>query len=307
MPAPPPSAGQGPQDLWLIEPLVSAGVLTPAQAAELRSVERESIWLGTVARGYAVNRQILETISIRFKVPVADLSGLDARVATLLPESLARKYQIVAIGADDRLIRIATADPRDLAQEQTLAFVTGREVLFLAAAPDELAAKIDDLYRPETAVNRLVDGLNPSSVETIDETPLVPEPSKDPTLDAPMARLVDAMISDGVREGASDIHCEPMIEGTSVRYRIDGVMKEVMRLPASAGPALARRVKILAKLDVTDPLHPHDGRCAVRVDGTAIDLRVSSVPVARRGEKVVIRILDKNNLRANIPDLTFYL
>ncbi len=302
MPAPSPPGGQGPKDLWLLEPLVAAGVLTATQATELRTVEREHIWAGIVTRGYAVDRQILETISIRFKVPVADLSTLDARVATLLPESIARKYQIVAIGADDRLIRIATADPRDLAQEQTLAFVTGRDVLFLAAAPGELATKIDDVYRPETAVNRLVDGLSHSSVETIDETPVI-EASKDPTLDAPMARLVDAMIADGVREGASDIHCEPLAEGTSVRYRIDGVMKEVMRLPASAGPALVRRVKILAKLDVTDPLHPHDGRCAVRVDGKAIDLRVSSVPVARRGEKVVVRILDKNNLRANIPDL----
>ncbi len=303
LPAPPLPTGQGPKDLWLIEPLVSAGVLTPTQGTELQSGERDSIWTGIVARGYAVDRQILETISIRFKVPVADLSGLDARVATLLPESLARKYLIVALGADGRVIRIATADPRDLAQEQTLAFVTGRDVVFLAAAPSDLATKIEELYRPETAVNRLVDGLNPASVETIDESPMVDEPSKDPTLDPPMARLVDAMISDGVREGASDIHCEPMVEGTSVRYRIDGVMKEVMRLPRSAGPALVRRVKILAKLDVTDPLHPHDGRCAVRVDGKAIDLRVSSVPVARRGEKVVIRILDKNNLRANVPDL----
>ena len=303
MPAPPSPTTQGPKDLWLIEPLASAGVLTPTQATELQSGERDSIWAGIVARGYAVDRQILETISIRFKVPVADLSGLDARVATLLPESLARKYLIVALGADGRVIRIATADPRDLAQEQTLAFVTGRDVVFLAAAPGDLATKIEELYRPEAAVNRLVDGLNPASVETIDESPMVDEPSKDPTLDPPMARLVDAMISDGVREGASDIHCEPMVEGTSVRYRIDGVMKEVMRLPRSAGPALVRRVKILAKLDVTDPLHPHDGRCAVRVDGKAIDLRVSSVPVARRGEKVVIRILDKNNLRANVPDL----
>ena len=303
LPAPPSPTGQGPKDLWLIEPLVSAGVLTSSQAEELQSTERDSVWTEIVARGYAVDRQILETISIRFKVPVADLSGLDARVATLLPESLARKYLIVALGADGRVIRIATADPRDLAQEQTLAFVTGRDVVFLAAAPGDLATKIEELYRPETAVNRLVDGLNPASVETIDESPMVDEPSKDPTLDPPMARLVDAMISDGVREGASDIHCEPMVEGTSVRYRIDGVMKEVMRLPRSAGPALVRRVKILAKLDVTDPLHPHDGRCAVRVDGKAIDLRVSSVPVARRGEKVVIRILDRNNLRANVPDL----
>src|SRR5262249_37172063 len=119
----------------------------------------------------------------------------------------------------------------------------------------------------------------------------------------PMARLVDAMVADAVRENASDIHCEPLAEGTSVRYRIDGVIKEVMRLPPSAGPALVRRVKIVARLDVTDPLHPHDGRSAVRVDGKPIDLRISTVPIARRGEKVVIRILDKANLRSSIPDL----
>src|SRR5262249_16623035 len=104
-------------------------------------------------------------------------------------------------------------------------------------------------------------------------------------------------------EGAGDLNAEPLVEGTSVGYRIDGVLKEVMRLPANAGPSLVRRVKILSRLDVTDPLHPHDGRAAVRVDSKAIDLRISTVPVARRGEKVVIRILDKANLRANIPDL----
>jgi CheY-like chemotaxis protein len=88
-----------------------------------------------------------------------------------------------------------------------------------------------------------------------------------------------------------------------VRYRIDGVLREVMRLPASAGAALVRRVKVWAKLDVTDPLRPHDGRATARVDGQVVDLRVSTIPVARRGEKVVIRILDKGNLRGTLGDL----
>ncbi|MGE3615805.1 MAG: ATPase, T2SS/T4P/T4SS family, partial [Gemmatimonadales bacterium] len=166
----------------------------------------------------------------------------------------------------------------------------------------QIAERLEEIYRPEAAVNRLVNGLNPAEVETIDETPRIELP-KDPSLDAPMARLVDAMISDAVRERASDIHCEPLLEGTSIRYRIDGVLKEVMRLPPSAGPSLVRRVKILARLDVTDPLHPHDGRSAMRVDGKAVDLRVSTVPVARRGEKVVIRILDKENVRSSVADL----
>jgi type II secretory ATPase GspE/PulE/Tfp pilus assembly ATPase PilB-like protein len=288
-------------DLWLIQALGEAGVLTAAQGRQIEALP-EGIWSSAVANGFATDRQILETISIRFQVAVADLAGVDPRIATLLPESLARRYQIVPIAADDRTIRIATADPRDLALEQTVAFVTGRDVVFLVAPPHDIGKKIDEVYRPEAAVNRLVDGLNPSSVETIDEPPPIPGP-KDPTLDAPMARLVDAMLADAVREGASDIHCEPLVEGTSVRYRIDGIMKEVMRLPPSAGPALVRRVKILARLDVTDPLRPHDGRSAIRVDGKPVDLRVSTVPVARRGEKVVIRILDKDNLRTSIADL----
>ena len=300
--SPPSPGGHGPKDLWLLPTLVDGGAISATQAEELRTNAPDSIWQGIVERGYSTTPKILEVISTRFKVAVADLSSVSARIGALLPEPLARKYRIVAIGADDRLIRIATADPRDLALEQTLAFVTGRDVLFLAAAPDEIVAKLEEVYRPEDAVNRLVDGLNPASVETIDESSPQETP-RDPALDPPMARLVDAMISDGVREGASDIHCEPLAEGTSVRYRIDGVMKEVMRLPASAGPALVRRIKIMAKLDVTDPLHPHDGRCAVRVDAKPVDLRVSTVPVARRGEKVVIRILDKANLRASIPDL----
>ena len=295
-------AGAEPKDYWLLQTIAEAGLVTSAQAETLRTTAGDSVWRAVVSTGLVTDRQILDAVSVRFKVPVADLAGVNAGVATLLPENLARKYQIVAVGADERLIRIATSDPRDLALEQTLAFVTGRDVYFLAAAPDQIATKIEEVYRPETAVNRLVDGLNPSSVETIEETPLVAA-QKDPTLDAPMARLVDAMIADAVREGASDIHCEPLAEGTSIRYRIDGIIKEVMRLPPSAGPALVRRVKILARLDVTDPLHPHDGRSAIRVDGKAVDLRVSTVPVARRGEKVVIRILDKENLRANLSDL----
>jgi type II secretory ATPase GspE/PulE/Tfp pilus assembly ATPase PilB-like protein/ActR/RegA family two-component response regulator len=127
--------------------------------------------------------------------------------------------------------------------------------------------------------------------------------ARDPVMDAPVAKLVDAMISEGVRQGASDIHAEPEEGATVVRYRVDGVLREVMRLPAAAGASLVRRAKIFARLDVTDPLHPHDGRASIKVDGEIVDLRVSTVPIARRGEKVVIRILDKTNLRSTVSDI----
>jgi type IV pilus assembly protein PilB len=297
-----PSSQQAPPpDLWLAQVLADAGVVLGVQALELGRGEGDTVWQRAVDRGYATDETIVNALVERFKLPAADLTSADLRTTTLLPEALARKHRVIPISADDRNITLATSDPRDLDLEGTLGFVTGRRVSLRLAPPSDIETRIDEAYRPERAINRLLDGLSSANLETMDE-PAMP-PDRDPALDAPMTRLVDALISDGVREGASDIHAEPLIDGVSVRYRIDGVLKEVMRLPGSSGPALVRRIKILSKLDVTDPLHPHDGRAGVKVDGKPVDLRIATVPVARRGEKVVIRILDKTNLRANVNDL----
>jgi type IV pilus assembly protein PilB len=288
------------KDAWLGPVLVVGGVITPDQLAELGEIAT-TLWAAVVGAGRATNAQVAEAVARRFRVPLANLAAADSRTVTLVPESLARKHQVVPLSANDRTIQIASADPRDLDLEQTLRFITGREVSFQVAAPDALADRIDELYRPERSIERLLGGLEPSRVEAVDADSVPAVPERD--LDAPVAKLVDAMISDGVREGASDIHAEPTEGGVVVRYRVDGVLREVMRLPEAAGAALVRRVKIWAKLDVTDPLRPHDGHAAARVDGQAVDLRVSTIPVARRGEKVVIRILDKSNLRNTIADL----
>jgi type IV pilus assembly protein PilB len=287
-------------DSWLSPVLVANGVLTPRQAERLAEREGRSLWSAAVGDGVS-DEAIIAAVARAYRVPQADLASAETRTTTLLPEALARKHQVVPLGADDRVIRVATADPRDLDLEQTLRFVTGRDVVFHIASPAAIAHKLDELYRPERAIERILGGLQPGRVEAVDAVAV--QTPADSALDAPVAKLVDAMISDGVREGASDIHAEPTEGGVVVRYRVDGVLREVMRLPASAGSALVRRVKVWARLDVTDPLRPHDGRATARVDGQVVDLRVSTIPVARRGEKVVIRILDKTNLRGTLGDL----
>jgi type IV pilus assembly protein PilB len=287
-------------DSWLGPVLVANGVLTPRQAERLAEREGGSLWAAAVSDG-ATEEAIVSAIARAFRTTLADLAAADGRTTTLLPESLARKHQVVPLAADDRVIRVATADPRNLDVEQTLRFVTGRDVVFQIASPAALAHRLDELYRPERAIERILGGLEPARIEAVDAAAAAAGMSD--ALDAPVAKLVDAMISDGVREGASDIHAEPTEGGVVVRYRIDGVLREVMRLPASAGAALVRRVKVWARLDVTDPLRPHDGRATARVDEQVVDLRVSTIPVARRGEKVVIRILDKTNLRGTLGDL----
>jgi len=294
------AAASGPADAWLGAVLVAGGVLKPAQLDEL-GAHTPSLWSSVVGAGRATDAQVVEAIARRFRLPVANLAAAEPRTCTLVPESLARKHRVVPLTANDRTIQIATADPRDLDLEQTLRFITGREVSFQIAPPAALAERLDELYRPERAIERLLGGLEPARVEAVESEPL--PAMHEPELAAPVAKLVDAMISDAVREGASDIHAEPTEGGVVVRYRVDGVLREVMRLPEAAGAALVRRVKIWAKLDVTDPLRPHDGHAAARVDGQSVDLRVSTIPVARRGEKVVIRILDRTNLRDTIVGL----
>jgi type II secretory ATPase GspE/PulE/Tfp pilus assembly ATPase PilB-like protein/ActR/RegA family two-component response regulator len=287
-------------DGWLAPILVKSALLTPDQASELLA-SGGGVWRGATERSWTTDDCIVLAIAEACRLPVADLGKADPRIADLVPEKTARRCAVVPLSANDRLIRIATSDPNNFDAEQSLRFVAGRDVELAIASPRAIAEKLDQLYRPERSIERLLTGLQPAQVVTVEEA--ASPPDRDPTLDAPVAKLADAIISDGVREGASDIHAEPTDGAVVVRYRIDGVLKEVMRLPESAGAALVRRVKVWAKLDVTDPLRPHDGRASARVDGQVVDLRVSTVPIARRGEKVVIRILDRTMVRASIADI----
>jgi type IV pilus assembly protein PilB len=287
-------------DSWLAQTLVDAGIIGAPQADTL-GVEGCTVWQSVTRRGLATDQQVVGALATSFRLKVADIGKLDPRAALLVPESIARKHRVLPLQADDRRITLATSDPRDLNAEQAIGFMTGRDVEFQLTSPGELDERLDAIYRPEKSIERIVGRLDPSRVEMLSESP-VPE-VRDPVLDAPVAKLVDAMISEGVRQGASDIHAEPEEGATVVRYRVDGVLREVMRLPGSVGASLVRRAKVFARLDVTDPLHPHDGRASIKVDGEVVDLRVSTVPIARRGEKVVIRILDKANLRSTTGDL----
>ncbi len=287
-------------DAWLGPYLVEAGIVPAERVSVLASMRNQRMWRSVVETGLATDAVICAELARRFRVPIADLSTAEARATAVLPEVAARKYHVVAIAMDEKSVRIATADPRDMNAEQELGFLTGRDVTLEVASPSAISEKLDEFYRPENSINRLLLGLAPSAIE-IERQEEAEE--RDPALDAPMSKLVDAMIADAVQAGASDIHSEMEGVHVIVRYRVDGILKEVMRLPEAAGPSLVRRVKIIAGLDVTNSMTPQDGRSSIRVAGHEVDMRVATAPVARRGEKLVIRILNKSNLRASIPDL----
>lgn len=289
-------------DAWLGPLLVEAGLIPSDSLAAQVPGSDSRLWFALVRAGLTDDSAIVAELARRFHFPIADLLQADARAVAVLPEAAARRYHVIALALDERTVRIATSDPRDYSAEQDLGFLTGRDVHFEVASPSAINEKLDEFYRPENSINRLLLGLGPTGIEVEVAAPPVDD-ARDPALDAPMSKLVDAMLSDSVRAGASDVHAEIEAGHVVVRYRIDGILREMMRLPESAGPAMVRRVKIVAGLDVTNSMTPQDGRSTVRVDGTSIDLRVATAPVARRGEKLVIRILSKANLKSSIGEL----
>ena len=280
-------------DEWLVPSIES--LLSPEAIAVLRqeSGPAVSLWELMVERKMADDQQILDAISSRFRFPVADLSKPDPKLIAAVPEQLARRFNVVPVNQTDSYLEVATANPFDMDAEKMLAFATGREVRMLLGSPSKIREKLDELYREtESVVSRLLEGISGDfEVEQIKEEE-ESAISAEQASQRPILRLVDGMIADGVSNRASDIHIEPVEGGVIVRYRIDGVLRQAMKIPRSAGVPLISRVKIMSGLDIADRLRPQDGRTRVSVNGDAIDLRVSTLPAAH-GEKVVIRVLNQ--------------
>jgi type II secretory ATPase GspE/PulE/Tfp pilus assembly ATPase PilB-like protein/CheY-like chemotaxis protein len=294
-------------DEWLVptvEQLLPGETLKRLREAE--SPQPVSLWATLVQRKLASDRQILDAIAARFRLPVADVNSLQPVVKEAVPEQLARKFGVLPLRITDAFLEVATASPFDLDAEKTLAFATGREVRFLLGSPLVIRDKLEELYRNDDAVAKLLEGVGRdfevSAITDEDDEPAI---SAEEASQRPIVRLVDMMLADGVTSRASDIHVEPIEGAVAVRYRIDGVLRQVMKIPRSAGLPLISRIKIISGLDIADRLRPQDGRARVAVNGEQIDLRVSTLP-ATLGEKVVIRILSQKATVLSLDALGLY-
>jgi type II secretory ATPase GspE/PulE/Tfp pilus assembly ATPase PilB-like protein/CheY-like chemotaxis protein len=285
-----------PADEWLL-PLLE-GLLAPEALAELRATPSDSHWITAVRHKWTTDEAILGALAARFRMPIANLAKVEPAALGAVTEQLARRYRIVPLSVTESIVDIATSNPHDLDCERTLAFVVGRTVRMSLAAPASIDRRLDELYRPENVIGKILDeGFSGvGDLESITEQ----APTEDFELslgkaaDQPVIRLVDRIIAKAIQSRASDIHLEPEEQGLLVRYRIDGVLLEDSNIPRSLGVPLVARIKIMAQLDIADRLRPQDGRARVAVNGARVDLRISTLP-ASFGEKVVIRILDERS------------
>ncbi len=293
------------RDEWLLVTL--DGLLSAEHMEELRGLREDSFWEAAVRRNFATDDQILSALAGRFRMKIANVSLVSQQAKELVPEQLARKYRILPLAISDSVLDIATADPHDLDCERTLAFALGRTIRMQLAAPTKIAERIDELYRPENVVEKILEGVQTdydveAITEEFDDADMDIGSGADRAAERPVIRLVDHIVAEGIQSRASDIHIEPEEAGVAVRYRIDGVLRQVMVLPRAAGIPLVSRIKIMASLDIADRLRPQDGRARVAVNGSRVDLRVSTLP-ASQGEKVVIRILDQRSTVLSLDSL----
>ncbi|MBI3983406.1 MAG: Flp pilus assembly complex ATPase component TadA [Gemmatimonadetes bacterium] len=296
------------QDEWLSATLEE--LLGAEQVEAIRGGENpgETLWAAVVSQGKATDEQIVSALATRFRLKLADLTQSDRHARELVTEQVARRYRVLPLRVTDSYLEIAAANPFDLDCEKTLAFATGREVRVNLASPAKIQEKIDEFYRPENVIDTLLEGMRSSAeITTLQEEQPPPDEIAITAAEAsqrPVVRLVDLILSEGIVSRASDIHIEPEEGGVAVRYRIDGVLRQVMKIPRAAGLPLISRIKIISSLDIADRLRPQDGRARVAVNGLPVDLRVSTLP-ASLGEKVVIRILDSSRTVLSLDSLGF--
>ncbi len=305
--------------LKLGELLLKAGLITPAQLEKALEEQRtRGGRLGEVLQklGYVSEEDIIECLSHQYGVPSINLRNfeIDAAVAKLIPEDQARKHNIIAILKTGQTLTVAMADPTNIFAVDDITFSTGFKVDPVVASEEAIREAIDKVYGStrEVELKKVMEDLATVEEEALElleeeEELDVAELAKEST-EAPVVRLVNIILTDAIKRGASDIHIEPYEKTFRVRYRIDGILQEIMTPPLRLKDAITSRIKILAKLDIAEKRLPQDGRIKLKakVEGRTreLDYRVSTVPTLF-GEKVVLRLLDKENLRLDMTKLGF--
>jgi len=290
--------------------LLEAHVITPEalQKAQLQvKTGGGNLMSALIKLGAVKEDDLSKFLSELYGVPAVDLTNFapDPAVVKLIPGDVANKFQVVPVSRTGRRLTVAMANPSNIFALDDIKFITGCEVQPCVASESPIKKAIDKAYDSAASFETVMRGMEDEIEvieETVDDTPdvaLLGEAEQ-----APVVKLVNSLISDAVRKGASDIHIEPYERTLRVRFRIDGTLYEMMSPPFRMKAAITSRLKIMADLDIAERRVPQDGRIKLRLLGRSIDLRVSSLPTIY-GEKVVMRILDKGNLNIDLNKLGF--
>ncbi len=303
------------------EMLIKAGLLTPQklqEALEYQKANGGKLGLNLVKLGHVKEEDITRVLSQQYGVPAVSLSKIeiDDAVVKLIPSEVAQKYLIMPVSRTGATLTIAMVDPTNVFAMDDIKFMTGYNVEPVVASEVAIKEAIDRYYGSIHALElkKVMDDL--AQEEKTDTNLEVMEEEQDVDLakleaateEAPVVRLVNLILTDSIKRGASDIHIEPYEKDFRVRFRIDGVLYEIMQPPMKLRDAITSRLKIMAKLDISEKRLPQDGRIKIKMKlqgkNKEMDYRVSVLPTLF-GEKIVLRLLDKENLMLDMTRLGF--
>jgi len=283
--------------------LVESGLVTPGDLQRARDRQAETgepLTRVLVAEGMVGETELVKALGRHIGVDYINLADtvIDPAAAALIPETLARRYGVIPVRFEDDSLIVAMVDPGNVLVVDDVRAITGRRVVARIATRADVEDAIRRQGRYDESVSSLADMVGGDIPE--DDLSKVQAAVEE----APIVKLVNTLISRAVNERASDIHIEPGEKDLRVRFRIDGVLHEIMSTPRSVSGAVVSRLKIMADLDIAERRVPQDGRVSIRVSGRPIDLRVATLP-SIYGEKVVLRILDKEDAVLDLSELGF--
>ena len=269
-----------------------------------------------VRLGFVTEEDILDCLSQQYGVPSINLRhfDIDESIIRLIPADVARKYQFIPVSKTGATLTVAMADPSNVFAMDDITFITGYRVEPVVASEEALREAIDSYYGTTHSIElkKVMEDLSTveeASLEVLEEEEDLDVADLAESADeAPVVRLVNLILTDALKRGASDIHIEPYEKSYRVRFRIDGVLYEIMNPPIKLKDAICSRLKILAKLDIAEKRLPQDGRIKIKMKFQGkvkeLDFRVSTLPTLH-GEKIVMRLLDKDNLMLDMTKLGF--
>lgn len=297
----------------IIKSLIESQQLKQADiddAIALQSKSGISLDRALIEKGLISEHDLLVLLAREIDIPFIHLSKykFDPSLKEIIPEAVARQYGIVPFSMLGDVITIAIANPLNVLTIDDLKNITGKEVEVVMSTSEDILKTHDSYYgTPKiTTVSDISKDINASefAIVSSQEKEEFAEDVIDESEKAPIVRMLNLIIKDALRQKASDIHIEPMVEQVRVRYRIDGVLREILEIPKHNQSAVTVRVKIMSRLDITSVRVPQDGRFKLRILKREIDFRVSILPTTF-GEKIVMRILDKENLAIGLEGLGF--
>jgi type IV pilus assembly protein PilB len=294
--------------------LIREGLITKDQLEKgLQEQKANGTRLGynLVKLGFVQETEITKMLARQYRMPAVDLARfeVDPKIIKMIPADVALKHCVLPLKRDGRTLTVAMADPTNLSVLDDLKFITRYDIFPVIAGEYTLRMALEKHYEQvDQQLGKLIEEIGEDAEG--DELEILKEEEADDQAqaqlvdDAPVVKLINAILTDAVKRGASDIHIEPFEHEMRVRYRIDGELSEVMKPPMKLKAALTSRIKIMSALNIAERRVPQDGRIKLKMGKRVIDYRVSVCPVLF-GEKIVMRILDKGNLALDLAKFGF--